>query len=125
MKTKRIILEVKSLDEMADEFKDTWKRAQKGKRLSEATESICFDSVEEMHRFLSPERVRLLRVVHEKKPESISGLAKILKRDRKNVTEDVKMLEEVGLLERKKEKGEKDKVGLVVDYDKIQMEIAV
>ncbi len=125
MKVKRILLEVKSLDRMVEEFKDTWKKAIKGERLSEAPETICFDSVEEMHRLLSPERVRLLRVVHEKRPESISELARMLKRDRKNVTDDVRMLEEVGLIERRTEKGKREKVELVVDYDRIQMEIAV
>ena len=126
MKIKRITLKVKTLDGMAADFKRAWKEAGKGKSVREAAETICFDSVEDMQKFLSPERIRLLKTVHEKKPKSIYELAKTLKRDRKNVTEDVKMLESVGLIERKSAKRtDKKKVELVVDYDRIQMDIAV
>ena len=125
MKIKHIRLQVKTLDEMAADFKRVWKDAGKGKSVREAAETICFDSVEDMQKFLSPERIRLLKTVHEKKPKSIYELAKMLKRDRKNVTEDVKMLEGVGLIERKAIKRGKEKVELVVDYDRIQMDIAV
>lgn len=125
MKIKRITLKVKTLDKMAADFKRAWKDAGKGKSERAAAETICFDSVEDMQKFLSPERIRLLRTVHEKNPKSIYELAKLLDRDRKNVTEDVKMLEAVGLIERKTAKRDKEKVELVVDYDKIQMDIAV
>ncbi len=125
MKIKHITLKVKTLDEMAADFKRAWKEAGKGKSVREAAESICFDSVEDMQKFLSPERIRLLKTVHEKTPKSILELARMLERDRKNVTEDVKMLEAVGLIERKAAKRGKEKVELVVDYDRIQMDIAV
>lgn len=125
MKIKHITLKVKALDEMAADFKRIWKDAGKGKLVRDAIETICFDSVEDMQKFLSPERIRLLKMVHEKNPKSIYELAKMLDRDRKNVTEDVKMLEGVGLIERKAAKRGKEKVELVVDYDRIQMDIAV
>lgn len=125
MKIKHIRLQVKTLDEMAADFKHAWKDTGGGKSVREAAETICFDSVEDMQKFLSPERIRLLKAVHEKKPKSIYELAKILGRDRKNVTEDVKMLEGVGLIERKAAKRGKEKVELVVNYDRIQMDIAV
>lgn len=125
MKIKHITLKVKTLDKMAADFKRIWKDAGKGKSVRDAIETICFDSVEDMQKFLSPERIRLLKMVHEKNPKSIYELAKMLDRDRKNVTEDVKMLEGVGLIERKTAKRGKEKVELVVDYDRIQMDIAV
>lgn len=128
MKIKHILLQVKSLDEMANEFKRAWKKADRGGPVPPAAETICFESAEEMQRFLSPERIRLIRAIHEKKPKSIIELAKLLGRDRKNVTEDVKMLESVGLIERKSPKpgrSKKAKVELVVDYDRIRMDIAV
>ena len=125
MKIKHIVLKVKAIDEMAADFKRAWKDVGKGKSVREAAETICFDSVEDMQKFLSPERIRLLKTVREKNPKSIYELAKMLKRDRKNVTEDVKMLEAVGLIERKTAKSGKEKVELVVDYGRIQMDIAV
>lgn len=128
MKIKHILLQVKSLDKMAKEFKQTWKAATGGKKVPSAVETICFDSTEEMQKFLSPERIRLIRTIHDLKPKSIIELATQLERDRKNVTEDVKMLESVGLIERKRRiKGgkSKEKVRLSVDYDRIQLDIAV
>lgn len=126
MKIKHIRLQVKTLDEMAAEFKRVWKNISRGKLASTAAETICFDSVEDIQKFLSPERIRLLKAVHEKKPSSIYELAKMLYRDRKNVTEDVKMLESIGLIERKTAKRkDKEKVELVVNYDRIQIDIAV
>ncbi|MBI3795163.1 MAG: MarR family transcriptional regulator [Nitrospinae bacterium] len=113
---------------MAKEFKQTWKAATGGKKVPSAVETICFDSTEEMQKFLSPERIRLIRTIHDLKPKSIIELATQLERDRKNVTEDVKMLESVGLIERKRRiKGgkSKEKVRLSVDYDRIQLDIAV
>lgn len=125
MKVKRITLKVKTIDDMAVDFKRAWKDAGNGKAVREAAETICFESVEDMQKFLSPERIRLLRMVHEMNPKSIYALAKLLERDRKNVTEDVKMLASVGLIERKAARGGKEKVQLVVDYDSIRMDIAV
>lgn len=125
MKTRQILIEVKTLDKMAAEFKRVWKRATKGESVPPAVETICFEGIEDMQKFLSPERIRLLNAVHEKRPASILALAKLLERDRKNVTEDVKLLESVGLLERKVAKKEKNKVELVVDYDRIRLEIAL
>jgi predicted transcriptional regulator len=129
MRVKQILLRVKTVEEMADDFKRVWKDAANGKTVPAATETICFDSTEDMQKFLSPERIRLIKTVHTQKPKSILELAKLLDRDRKNVTEDVKMLESVGLIERKVVrkalKGSKKKVELIVDYEKIQLDIAV
>lgn len=128
MKIKHILLQVKTIDEMAGDFKSTWKRASRGEAMPVAAETICFDNAEEMQKFLSPERIRLIRAIHDRKPKSIVELAAFLKRDRKNVTEDVKMLEAVGLIARKTPKKNlknKEKVELIVDYDRIRMDIAV
>jgi predicted transcriptional regulator len=43
--------------------------------------------------------VSLLQVIREKKPDSISELARILNRSQSNVSNDVKYLEGIGLLE--------------------------
>ena len=74
MKIKHITLKVKTLDEMAADFKRTWKEAGKGKSVPEAHETICFDSVEDMQKFLSPERIRLLKTVHKKIPSPSMSL---------------------------------------------------
>jgi len=44
-------------------------------------------------------------------------------RDLKNVNEDVKLLSELGLLELKKSKTDKERIEPVIEYDRIMIEI--
>lgn len=126
MKIKKVKLSIKNLEEMKSDFVNTWKKAQKGKSLPEAVEEICFDSAEEMHKFLSPKRLKLLHIIRDKQPKSIYELSRILKRDRKNVSEDVALLENIGLIQVAVTKdGKRTKRVPLVEYEKIQLEIAV
>jgi predicted transcriptional regulator len=59
---------------------------------------LAFESLETMRKFLTPQRQLLLRVVRRMKPSSVYQLAQLLGRDRKAVDEDLKVLEELGLL---------------------------
>jgi predicted transcriptional regulator len=59
--------------------------------------TVTFESVGDMLRVLSAERVRLLRVARER-PTPISELASGLDRDTRAVSRDVDLLESFGLL---------------------------
>jgi len=59
--------------------------------------TVSFESVSDMLRVLSAERVRLLRVAREK-PVSMSDLAADLDRDTRAIARDVDLLERFGLL---------------------------
>jgi predicted transcriptional regulator len=65
-------------------------------------------------------RLRLLSVIREKKPESISELARMLKRKESNVHNDLTFLEGIGLLELKDSKNRK---APVVDYDALHITV--
>ena len=61
---------------------------------------VTFEDPSEMLRALSAERMKVIKTVqkhHTSKP-TVSSLATILKRDRKAVSRDVKVLESFGLL---------------------------
>jgi predicted transcriptional regulator len=62
--------------------------------------TITFENPADLLRVLSAERLRVLDMVRMKatKPTAIRGLAASLKRDRKAVSRDVKLLESLGLL---------------------------
>ena len=60
---------------------------------------IGVSSPKELHLLLSPERLRLLRVAREHKPDSIEELARLLDRDTDDVKKDVLLLDAVGLLD--------------------------
>jgi predicted transcriptional regulator len=57
-----------------------------------------------------------------KKQSSINELARMAKRDVKNVMEDVKYLEQVGLIDKKETA---KRTALTVTYDKLAFEMAV
>ena len=60
---------------------------------------IVLKKYEDLTKILTKERLRMLRVIHDKKPKSISELAKLLERDRRNVVSDLNYLEGFGLVE--------------------------
>ena len=58
-----------------------------------------FEGLSALRRLLSNEKARLLHTIKEENPGSIYGLAKILKRDFKSVSEDIKLLERFGFID--------------------------
>lgn len=83
---------------------------------------IYFTSFEAFRKALTPKRLELLHLIRIKKPSSINELARIAKRDIKNIADDVKYLEQIGLVEKKETN---NKTAPVIKYDKIALEIAV
>ncbi len=60
---------------------------------------IVLSKYEDLTKILTKERIRMLRIIHSEKPKSISELAKLLNRDRRNVLADLNYLEGFGLVE--------------------------
>ena len=91
-------IRIKTTERALKDFAHTFKAVQAGRRV-ERREGVFFTSVEVARNLLTPERIRLLTLIHERKPESIYQLAKMSNRDPKNVHEDIKLLERYGILE--------------------------
>lgn len=121
MKVKRIKIGVKDLKTALDEFVKTGEAIERGEKVRRET-GVYFTSLEAFRKALTPKRLELLHVIKTKNPSSINELARMAKRDIKNVADDVKYLEQIGLVE-KKETDRKTKP--VVKYDRIALEIAV
>ncbi|MBI4654415.1 MAG: hypothetical protein HY752_05420 [Nitrospirae bacterium] len=124
MKIKNVRLDIQSEDGFIREAKDAMKAVAKGKKV-EPKSVISFDSLKTMRKFITDERLRILKVIRKYKPDSIYKLAKILHRDAKNVTDDVHYLSELGLIEIEKTKEGRHKTKPVVEYEKILVEIMV
>ncbi|MDA8077330.1 MAG: hypothetical protein M0Z79_00170 [Nitrospiraceae bacterium] len=63
-----------------------------------------------------------MHLIKAKKPTSTNELARMAHRDIKNVVDDVKYLEQIGLIE----KEENDhKTRPVISYDRIELQIAI
>jgi len=126
MKVKNVTIGIKSVEEMLNETKDVMKRLEHGEKVGRKKPGVYFENIETMRKAITEERVKILKVVKERHPESIYELAKMLHRNLKNVSDDVHYLAGLGLieLERTKSNGREKTVPLV-GYDKILLEIPV
>ncbi|OGL47771.1 MAG: hypothetical protein A2W05_03915 [Candidatus Schekmanbacteria bacterium RBG_16_38_10] len=123
MKVKKVKIGIKSVKDVLADVKETVKKLERGEKLKPVREpEIYFANFEVFRKALTPKKLELLHLIRTKKPSSINELARIAKRDVKNVADDLKYLEQIGLIE-KKETDRKTKP--VINYDKIALEIAV
>ena len=124
MKVKRLKVGVRSLEAGLEEFGDTLKALSTGQKVPKRT-GVFFVSVEAMRQVLTEPRLTLLHTIRMHHPRSIAELAKLVHRDFKNVYADVKILNDLGLVELKAGPRLRDAVALSVPYQRIQFEIAV
>jgi len=124
MKIKRLKVGVRSLDEGLQEFSTALKAIQSGKPLPRRT-GVYFVSVGAMRQVLTPTRLTLLHLIRTRHPHSIAALAKLVRRDFKNVHADLKLLADLGLVQLEPGSHSRDSITLTVPYERIQFEIAV
>ncbi len=124
MKIKKIDIGIKGLKESLKDFAGVWKKIESGKKVKKE-EGIYFDSIDTMRAVLTNKRLQVLKAIREHKPESVYELAKLLRRDLKNVNQDLKLLSEIGLVTLEKTETNKKRVIPHVDYAKILLEIPV
>ena len=124
MKVKQVKLDIQTEDEFIKETAAAMKAVASGKSVKPDS-VISFDSLKTMRKFITDERLRILKAIRKYRPASIYELAKILKRDTKNVSDDVRYLSELGLLKLEKTKDGRSKTKPVMEYDKILVEISV
>lgn len=115
MKTKKFIVEIKPLKEALADFARAFAKG----RDNQITESrgVSFSDVETFRKFFSQKRMELLSTIKNQKPKSIYQLAQISSRQYKNVYDDVKFMQELGLLDTDK--------NIHLRFDKLMIEVAV
>lgn len=124
MKIRKVSVGIKDLETALNEFVETGRSIEKGGP-AKKEKGVYFTSVEAFRKALTPRRLELLRAIKTQRPSSVRNLSKIMERDIKNVSTDIKFLEQVGLVDTKKNtEGEKG-ITPFVNYDKILFEIAV
>lgn len=123
MKVKKVKIGVRSVSDVFGDIKDTVGKIEAGEKLKPVTvPEVYFSSFEGIRKALTPKRLELLHIIKTENPSSTNELARMAHRDIKNVTADVKYLEQIGLIERK---SIDHKTRPVISYDKIALEIAV
>lgn len=121
MKIRKIKIGIKSVEDAFKDAKEVMKKLEREEKVRKET-GLYFTSIEGFRKALTPKRLELLHTIKTRKPSSINELARIAKRNLKNVADDVKYLAEIGLIEKKATKRE---IAPVINYDKIAFEIAV
>ena len=96
MKPKRAFLVVEQTKKAFDRAFRTLSRPSKKYA---GTTIISFPDYETLGKAISATRIELLNIIRMQRPKSIQHLAKLAKRDFKNVYKDVKFLYEFGLID--------------------------
>jgi len=121
MRVKRVKIGIKSMAKAMDDFVRTGEAVKRGEKTKKET-GVYFTSLEAFRKALTPQRFNLLRLIREGEPASLHELARLAQRNIKNVSEDVKYLNEIRQIELK---DTVNNISTRVTYDKIMLEIAV
>jgi len=124
MKVKRIAIGIKRLEDSLKDFAEVWRGVEAGKRMR-GEKGIFFESIDDMRAVLTNNRLMILKAIRENNPKSVYELSKVLRRNLKNVNQDLKLLEEIGLVTLEKTKADRKSIIPHVDYAKITLEIPV
>lgn len=108
---------ITSTDDFFVELERDWQAIDRGDTVHGPVHRVYFESAEALSRVLTGQRHNLLKVLHRNGPLNIRTLAALLERNYKNVYQDVKILEEAGLIERDSKKQ------ITAPYEKITIEL--
>ncbi|MBO8182598.1 MAG: HTH domain-containing protein [Archaeoglobus sp.] len=124
MKVKEIKVVVRPLEEDLEEVVDAFRKVEGREEFKD--EKIVVDNLDDLRKILTPERIRILQVIKNRKPNSIYELSKLLERDRSAVMRDLEFLSKLGFVEFKEERWKKRKSKKpIVPYDEIEVSIPV
>ncbi|MBN2453962.1 helix-turn-helix domain-containing protein [Candidatus Woesearchaeota archaeon] len=111
------------MEDFFDDFEKDFEKMKKGS--FEKKEHIAFETLGLLKQYLTPERIKLLRMIKTKKPKSLYELARIAKRPLKSINRDVAVLKEAGLVEVKKNIVGRPRTKPMVNYDRINIAIEI
>ena len=109
MKVKKVKLGIKGVKEVLEDFVNTGEAIERGDDVRKE-KAVYFESIKGFRKAITPKRVELLHIIREKHPKSIQELARLTKRDIKNIATDIGILEALGLVDIKE--GMKDEKSL-------------
>ena len=96
------------------------------KRIAGEKGDYDFKGIGSLRALLSNEKARILNVIKSRNPQSIYGVAKMVQRDFKSVSDDIKLLEEFGFIDLVKEKtGNRERLKPVLIIDTLKIEIKI
>jgi len=97
IKAKNITIGVRTLDRGLDNFVEAAETLLKGEPVKKQR-GVYFENLDSFRKVLTEKRLALLHTVKQHNPDTIHELARLLGRDMKNVSDDLKYLAELGLV---------------------------
>ena len=94
---KTLTIKIKPATDAMEGFRQRFKALEAGRRVTRR-EGVYLTSIEAVRNLLTPNRLALLRAIRAQPPGSTYELAKRLGRDLKNVQQDLRLLQEYGLI---------------------------
>ncbi len=96
------------------------------KKITGDKSDFNFKSLASLRSLLSNEKARLIHVIKTQNPKSIYEVSKMVQRDFKSVSEDIKLLEEFGFIDLIKENtGKRKRLKPVAIIDILKIEIVL
>ncbi|MBI5237106.1 MAG: winged helix DNA-binding protein [Deltaproteobacteria bacterium] len=124
MKVKRVKIGIKGVREALDDFVKTAKAIERGEKIKKE-KGVYFEGIEGFRKALTPGSLALLHLIEESRPKSLQDLARLSGRDMKAIVTDISILEELGLVDMKRKREGRRKTTPTVEYDRMDLEIAV
>lgn len=124
MKIKIVKLAIKDRKMVLGEAASALGKALQGEEIF-PHRGVSFQNIETLRRVLTEKRLEILHAVRQHSPDSVYQLAKLLNRDLKSVNTDIQILESLGFLSLETVTEERWKVKPKVEFDKLQVEIAI
>ena len=124
MKIKRVQIGIKGIKEALDDFVMTGKSIERGKKVKREI-GIYFENIAAFRKVLTPKRIELLHLIKARRPKSLQEIARSARRNVKNIATDIDLLTQLGLIETTKSGTGRREIVSKVDYDAIELRIAV
>lgn len=122
MKLKEVRIRIKSLDTVLDNFVSVAKQIQAGKKV-ESNVGVYVADAATARAIFTESRLDIIRTLKSKEPKSIYALSKLLKRDFKNVYNDVSFLSQLGIVAIEESKSGRRQKKPVLCCDRILFEM--
>jgi predicted transcriptional regulator len=124
MKIKKIQIGIKGIKEALDDFMRAGEAIEKGKKVKREI-GIYFENIAAFRKALTPKRLELLHLIKTRHPKSLQEIARFARRNVKNIATDIDLLTQLGLIETAKSGTGRKEITSQVDYDAIELRIAV
>ena len=124
MKIKKVQIGIKGIKEALDDFVRAGEAIERGGKVKREV-GIYFENIAAFRKALTPRRLELLHLIKARRPKSLQEIARLTRRNVKNIATDIGLLTQLGLIETVKSGTGRKEIASQVDYDAIELRIAV